>query len=158
MTNGQNSPFQLLQSTHQMNGNWGISLPLDSKSDLFQKRAHLNQFINIHANCNIVNNFGRLKNKNNKNKKAWNCIKTKQNWAQRASAESTNKGVNQCSKHITWTQQQRPASPTVALTWHTSKLITQDVPLVESMYFIYSHACQVRVTVGKLYLCILSTN
>ena len=34
--------------------------------------------------------------------------------------ESTNKGVNQCPKAITQTQQ-RPESPTVALTWHTCK-------------------------------------
>ena len=34
---------------------------------------------------------------------------------------STDKGVNQCSKDVTQTQQQRPESPTVTLTWHASK-------------------------------------
>ena len=32
--------------------------------------------------------------------------------------ESTHKGVNQHSKDVTQTQQQRPESPTVTLTWH----------------------------------------
>ena len=35
--------------------------------------------------------------------------------------ESTHKGVNQCSKGVTQTQQQRPESPSVTLTWHASK-------------------------------------
>ena len=34
---------------------------------------------------------------------------------------STNKRVNKHSKDITQTQQQRPESPTVNLTWHVSK-------------------------------------
>ena len=42
----------------------------------------------------------------------------KQNEAQSARAESTPKGVNQRSKYVTQTQQQRPLSPTVTLTWH----------------------------------------
>ena len=37
------------------------------------------------------------------------------------SVESTHKGVNQRSKDVTQTQQQRPESPTVTLTWHASK-------------------------------------
>ena len=32
--------------------------------------------------------------------------------------ESTHKGVNQCSKDVTQTQQQRPEWPTVTFTWH----------------------------------------
>ena len=43
------------------------------------------------------------------------------NEAQSARAESTHKGVNQRSKYVTQTQQQRPESPTVALTWQVSK-------------------------------------
>ena len=35
--------------------------------------------------------------------------------------KSTNKGVNQRSKHAPQTQQQRPGSPTVTLAWHASK-------------------------------------
>ena len=35
--------------------------------------------------------------------------------------DSTHKGVNQRSKDATQTQQQRPESPTVTLTWHASK-------------------------------------
>ena len=34
---------------------------------------------------------------------------------------STHKGVNQCSKDVTQTQQQRPESPTVTLTWYGCK-------------------------------------
>ena len=36
-------------------------------------------------------------------------------------SESTNKGVNQRSKHVTQVQQQRPESPTIPLTWHACK-------------------------------------
>ena len=57
----------------------------------------------------------------------------KQNETQRARAESTLKGVNQRSKDVTQTQQQRPESPTV--------ILTSDAPLVE---FMYLHAYQVR--------------
>ena len=35
--------------------------------------------------------------------------------------ESIQKGVNKRSKHVTQTQQQRPESPTVTLTWHVCK-------------------------------------
>ena len=35
---------------------------------------------------------------------------------------STHKGVNQRSKDVTQTQQQRPDLPTVALTWHACKI------------------------------------
>ena len=45
----------------------------------------------------------------------------KQNEAQSVRNISANKGVNQRSKDVTQTQQQRPESPTVALTWHASK-------------------------------------
>ena len=48
-------------------------------------------------------------------------LNLKQNEAQSACAESTNKGVNSRSKYITQVQQQRPESPTVTLTWHTCK-------------------------------------
>jgi len=37
-----------------------------------------------------------------------------------AKSESTNKGVNQRSKDVTPTQQQRPDLPTVTLVWHAS--------------------------------------
>ena len=40
---------------------------------------------------------------------------------QSACSEPINKGVNYCSKDVTQTQQQRPESPTVTLTWHASK-------------------------------------
>ena len=45
----------------------------------------------------------------------------KQNEAQSARTESTNKGVNQRSKCVTRVQQQRPESPTITLTWHAWK-------------------------------------
>ena len=45
----------------------------------------------------------------------------KQDEAQSARAESTDKGVNQRSKYVTQAQQQRPESPTVTLTWHACK-------------------------------------
>ena len=46
----------------------------------------------------------------------------KQNEVQNAcSAESTNEGVNEHTKDVTQTAQQRPESPTVTLTWHGSK-------------------------------------
>ena len=45
----------------------------------------------------------------------------KQNEALSARAESTHKGVNLHPKDFTQTQQQRPESPTVTLTWHASK-------------------------------------
>ena len=35
--------------------------------------------------------------------------------------QPTHRGVNQHSKDITQTQQQRPESPTVTLTWHARK-------------------------------------
>ena len=44
----------------------------------------------------------------------------KQNEAQSACAESTNKGL----KDVMQTQQQRPNLPTVVLTWHASKYIS----------------------------------
>ena len=47
--------------------------------------------------------------------------KLKQNEALSARAESTQKGVNLHPKDVTQTQQQRPESPTVTLTWHASK-------------------------------------
>ena len=46
----------------------------------------------------------------------------KKNEAQSAHAESTHKGVNQHSKDVTQTPQQRPDLPTVALTWHACKI------------------------------------
>ena len=92
--------------------------------------------------------------------------------------ESTHKGVNQRSKDVTQTQQQRAESPTVTLTWHASKykvrklrqsyilnacLCFEDVTLVEFRYFhniqypqlLAGVACQVRVTVGDSGLCCL---
>ena len=45
----------------------------------------------------------------------------KQNEAQRAGAESTQRGVNWRSKYITQVQQQRPEWPTLTLTWHACK-------------------------------------
>ena len=45
----------------------------------------------------------------------------KQNEALSARAESTHKGVNLHPKDVTQTQQQRPESPTVTLTWHARK-------------------------------------
>ena len=45
----------------------------------------------------------------------------KQNQAQNARTETTLKEVNQRSKDVTQTQQQRPELPTVTLTWHASK-------------------------------------
>ena len=38
---------------------------------------------------------------------------------------STNKGVNWCAKDITQTQQQKPESPTITLTWHASNYKVQ---------------------------------
>ena len=54
----------------------------------------------------------------NKNKKAKTL---RQKETQSACAESPNKGVNPRSKDIKQTQQQRPESPSVTLTWHVSK-------------------------------------
>ena len=48
-------------------------------------------------------------------------VNLKQNEAQSARAESTNKGVNLLSKYVTPVQQQRPESPTVTLSWHACK-------------------------------------
>ena len=45
----------------------------------------------------------------------------KQNESQSAGAESTHRGVNWRSKDVTQTQQQRPESPAVTLTWHACK-------------------------------------
>ena len=45
-------------------------------------------------------------------------ISLKQNEAQSTRADSTRKGDNQRWKDVTQTQQQRPESPTVTLTWH----------------------------------------
>ena len=47
--------------------------------------------------------------------------KKRQNETQGACAESPNKGVNPRLKDIKHTQQRRPESPTVTLTWHASK-------------------------------------
>ena len=56
----------------------------------------------------------------------------KQSAAQGASAESTHKGVNQRSKDVTQTQQQRPELPTVTLTWHASTYKVQTPPTATS--------------------------
>ena len=48
-----------------------------------------------------------------------------------ANAQSAHKGVNQRPKAVTQTQQQRPESPTVTLTWHASKF---KVPKLHQMY------------------------
>ena len=45
----------------------------------------------------------------------------KENKAQSTCAESTNKEINYHLKDVTQTQQQRPESPKVTLTWHASK-------------------------------------
>ena len=86
----------------------------------------------------------------------------KQTKAQTARAESTHKGVNQRSKYVTQVRQQRPESPTVTLTRHSCKYkvqnlhlmylylmylcihrgcayFTEDVPLVEFMYLVFTH-------------------
>ena len=55
--------------------------------------------------------------------------KLKQNEAQSTHAESVCKGVNLCSEVITQTQQQRPESPAVTLTWHVCKFCTRDINL-----------------------------
>ena len=49
------------------------------------------------------------------------CFSLKQNDVQSARTKSTHEGVNQHSTVVTKTQQQRPESPTVTLTWHVSK-------------------------------------
>ena len=54
-------------------------------------------------------------------KRTYNYIHLKQNEAQSARAQSTNRGVNHRSKYVTQVQQQRPESPTVTLTSHSCK-------------------------------------
>ena len=49
------------------------------------------------------------------------CTSSKSPRQNSSSPKSTDKGVNQHSKDVTQTQQQRPESPTVTLTWHASK-------------------------------------
>ena len=85
----------------------------------------------------------------------WNRYSLKQNEAQSACAESTNKGVNSLSDDVTLTQQ-RPTSPTVTPTWHGSTCIhgtwysSAIIPPSGHTQFKYPpfQAHSVRVTVG----------
>ena len=67
--------------------------------------------------------------------------KLKQNEAQSACAESTHKGVNYPSKQ---TQQQRPESPTVTLTWHVCTYKVHK-PLESPTVTLTWHACKCKV-------------
>ena len=87
----------------------------------------------------------------------------KQDEAQCACVESTNKGVNVRWKDVTQTQQQRPESPTVTLTWHASKYKIHELhqryiylPLVEFMYlvFIWMPGESYRRPLRSLLLCL----
>ena len=49
------------------------------------------------------------------------CYNLKQNEAQSARTDSVHKGVNQRSKDVTQTQQERSESPVIALTWHANE-------------------------------------
>ena len=53
-------------------------------------------------------------------------------------AESTHKGINQSSKCVTQAQQQRPESPTVALTWHASKYNSTSSLSFFLLFFFFS--------------------
>ena len=81
------------------------------------------------------------------------CLK--QNEAQSACAESTNKGGNKQSQDVAKRRQQRHESPATALTWHASKykvhnlhqryipfylddVYSEDVPLVEFMHIVFT--------------------
>ena len=77
----------------------------------------------------------------------------KQNEAQSARAESTHKGVNQRSKDVTQTQQQRPESPMVTVTWHACKYKVHKLHqclLVFFCFFFFSSSSSFsfRVTVS----------
>ena len=65
----------------------------------------------------------------------WLCFVLKQNEARE---ESTRKGVNQCSKHVTQTQQQRPESPTVTLTRDARKHRVQGTSSGVFMYLVFT--------------------
>ena len=67
-------------------------------------------------------------------------------------AESTNKGVNQCLKDITQTQQQSSESPTVALNWHASKYNAQTL---QQRYILSLQSKGISTTTE--YLCALHT-
>ena len=82
------------------------------------------------------------------------CFILKQNEAR---AESTRKGVNQRSKHVTQTQRQRPESPMVTLTLDARKHKAQGNPLW-SLCTSCLHAFQVRVTVNDSGLCCCVTS
>ena len=82
--------------------------------------------------CTAIRRKGQLL------KAGWSFIfhSLKQNKTQSACAESTCKGVNQHSKDVTQTKEQRPELPTVTLTWHASKL-QENAPLVEFIHLVY---------------------
>ena len=78
-----------------------------------------------------------------------NTTNVKHDQAQSARAESTHKGVNQRLKSVTQGQQQRPKSPTVALTWHASQY---KVYKLHQRYILY------QVFDGVLVICISRAN
>ena len=53
-------------------------------------------------------------------------------------SDSTNKGVNLCSKYITWVQQQKPESSTVTLTWNACKY---KVHKLHQRYILFGPDC-----------------
>ena len=63
------------------------------------------------------------------------CFILKQNEAR---VESTRKGVNQRSKHVTQTQRQRPESPMVTLTLDARKHKAQGTSSLEFMYLVFT--------------------
>ena len=69
----------------------------------------------------------------------------------RFTPESTQKGVNQRLKNVTQTQQQRPESPTVTLTWYVCKY---KVHKLHQRYIRFCLFC-LFVYVLLVFICIL---